>query len=81
MKQVFCINDGEGDYWYITPGKVYTVLKVNSKYPLYTTEKEDGTIIENTVPRILIKDDMGQGWYPIFCFKVLDTIKSVEDLL
>jgi len=81
MKQVICINDGEGDFWNITPGKVYTVLKVNPKYLLYTTEKEDGTIIENTVPRILIKDDMGQDWYPIFCFKVLENIKSVEDLL
>lgn len=48
MEQVICVSDGKGDFWNITPGKVYTVLKVNPEYVLYITKKEDGTIIKNT---------------------------------
>ncbi|MFC0903908.1 hypothetical protein ACFHWD_04280 [Clostridium sp. MT-14] len=81
MGQVICVSDGEGDFWDITPGKIYTVLKVNPEYVIYIRKEEDGTIIKNTTPRILIEDDASQGWYPLFCFKTLKPIKNIEDLL
>lgn len=75
-KQVVCVSDGEGDYWDITEGKIYTILKENPEYLLYTTIKEDGNVVKNTVPRVLIKNDANnECWYPPFCFKTLASSK------
>lgn len=65
--KVKCINDSCGDFWDITIGKEYEIIKHVPDYLLYIAFGKNVT-----EERYKIKDDIGDIYsYPATCFKIV----------